>query len=156
VEALLAALEHSTIAEALRFSRWGYAALNAAHILGLSLLVGASTTLNLRLLGLWPGTPRAALARVLVPVAAAGLAIAAGAGAFLFSVQATEYAAIGFLQLKLALVAAGTLSALFAHAVYGYTLERAGDRALRRHALVSLTCWTGALICGRLIAFADT
>ena len=60
VDAVLAAVEASGLATALRFSRgWGYAAVNTAHVLGVALLVGAAVPLALRLLGLWRGVPLA-------------------------------------------------------------------------------------------------
>lgn len=152
---MLAGAEGWAVAEALRTSRWGYAAVNAAHIFGIALLVGASMPLHLRFLGAWPAVPRAALVRVLVPVAAAGLALAVAAGILLFSVRAREYAGIGVLQAKLALVVTGTLSALALHRAHGFLLETASRRRLAVHAAISLVCWTGALACGRLIAFAD-
>lgn len=153
MEALLAALESSDVATYLRAARWGYAAVNAAHILGIALLVGAVLPLNLRLLGLWRGVERAALVRVLVPTAATGLALAAAAGILLFSVQAGDYAALGVFQIKLLLIALGTLSALLAHARHGFLLSTASRRHLAGHAAVSIACWLGALACGRLIAF---
>ncbi len=156
MDALLAALEGTAVAEHLRVSRWGYAAVNTAHILGIGLLVGSTVTLNLRFLGLWSGVPRRLLVRVLVPVAATGLGVALVAGLLLFSVRAQEYAGIGFLQTKLVLVAAGVLSAADLHRAYGFTLEGASDRRLAVHAVISMLCWPGALACGRLIAFADS
>jgi hypothetical protein len=143
------------VATALRGGRWSYAAVNAAHILGIALLYGAITPLNLRLLGLWGGVPREPLARVLVPVAAAGLALAVAAGLLLFATRATEYAGTGFFQAKLALVALGAAGALLLHRTHGLVLHDAPDSVLRRHAILSLACWTGAILCGRLIAFAD-
>jgi len=154
VDALLGAVEATEIARALRGSRWLYAATNAAHIFGIALLVGGIIPLQLRFLGLWPGVPRAALARVLSPVAAAGLALAIMAGMLLFSIRARQYAGIGFLQLKLIFVAVGTVSAIILHRTHGLLLESASDTRLTGHAIVSLTCWIGALVCGRLIAFA--
>jgi hypothetical protein len=154
MEGLLAAIEATGPAEYLRASRWGYAAVNGLHILGIALLVGAIVPLNLRLLGVWRGAPRAMLARVLVPVAATGLALAVTAGAFLFSTRAQEYAGIGFLQAKLALVATGAVAAVLLHRAHGLALERASRRRLALHAVVSTACWLGALACGRLIAFA--
>lgn len=152
MEALLAAVESTALAEYLRGARWSYAAVNGIHVFGIALLVGAIVPLDLRLLGLWRGVPHTTLARVLVPVAATGLAIAVTAGLALFSVRAREYADIGFLQAKLALVAIGTIAALALHSAHGLTLEGAGDRRLA--AALSLCCWLGALACGRLIAFA--
>lgn len=154
MEAFLAGLEATAPAQYLRASRWGYAAVSGAHIFGIALLIGAILPLNLRLLGLWSSIPRANLLRVLVPVAATGLVLAAVTGSFLFSVRAQEYAAIGYFQVKLFLVIVGLLSALVVHRAYGLTLEGASERRLRFHALLSLGSWLGALACGRMIAFA--
>ena len=154
MEALLAALEGTALAGWLREARWGYALVNALHILGIGLLVGAILPLNLRLLGLWRGVPLAALVRVLVPAAATGLGLAVATGLMLFSVRAGEYAGIGFLQAKLVLAAAGAASAIWLHRAHGFLLEDAGPGRLRAHAAASIVCWLGALLCGRLIAFA--
>lgn len=154
MEAFLAALEGTAVAQVLRFSRWGYAAVNAAHIFGIALLVGSIIPLNLRIFGVWRSIPRWMLVRVLVPVAATGLAIAIVAGLLLFSTRASEYGGNEFLQIKLVLVAVGVTSALALHRVHGFLLESAGRRRLIGHAVVSTTCWIGALACGRLIAFA--
>lgn len=148
-------MEATAIAEYLRASRWGYAAVNTAHILGIALLVGAIIPFNLHMLGLWRGVPRVLLARVLLPVAAVGLAIAVTAGTLLFSVRALEYSGIAFLQIKVALVAAGTLSALLLHRAYGWYLNDAPEARLMTHAVLSVVCWIGAVVSGRLIAFVD-
>lgn len=156
MEALLSALESWSFAQFLRHSRWGYAAVNATHIFGIALLIGSVVPLNLRLLGCWRTVAHPVLARILVPVAGSGLAIAVVAGLLLFSVRAVEYAAIGVLQVKLGLVTIGTLSAILLHVRSGFALEKAGKSQLTLHAIVSLICWPGALICGRLIAFIDS
>lgn len=153
MEAFLAALEGTAVAQALRFSRWSYAAVNAAHICGIALLVGSIVPLNLRIFGIWRSVPRWMLVRVLVPVAATGLAIAVTAGLLLFSTRALEYAGNEFLQIKLVLVAVGVTSAIALHRTHGFLLEDAGRGQLIGHAIVSTTCWIGALACGRLIAF---
>jgi hypothetical protein len=154
LEALLAALEMSSWAQHLRASRWGYAAVSTGHVLGIALLVGAVVPLDLRLLGVWRRPAVAELARILVPAAMTGLVLAMATGFLLFSIRAQEYAAVGVLQAKLALILLGTLSALAAHLRYGAGLERAGARELALHGAVSLGCWICALVCGRLIAFA--
>ena len=154
-EEVLAALEGAEFASVLRGARWGYAAVNALHILGIALLVGAIVPLNLRLFGLWRGVPQGFLVRVLVPMAASGLGLTVIAGFLLFAVRAQEYAAIGFLQAKLLLVVVGTLAALEAHRRYGILLEGARRSYLTVHAGISTICWLGALLCGRLIGFAS-
>lgn len=153
MEALLAALEGTALAEILRFSRWGYAAVNTAHIFGIALLVGAIVPLNLRLLGFWKSIPREPLVRVLVPVAMAGLTLAVVAGFLLFTVKPRHYVGLGAFQFKLALVMVGIFGALGLHWMRGFLLRDAPDAVLARHAVLSIVCWTGALICGRLIAF---
>lgn len=155
MDEFLAAIEAGQLARTLRVSRWGYAGVSAAHILGIALLIGATVPLNLRILGLWPDIARATAARLLAPTALAGLILAVTAGAALFSVRATEYAALTVFQAKLALIAVAALSALWASGRYGWHLERATTTELRPHALISLACWLGALLLGRLIAFVD-
>ncbi|MBP5856980.1 DUF2214 domain-containing protein [Marivibrio halodurans] len=153
MEALLAALEGNALAQGLRFSRWGYAAVNTAHVLGIALLVGAILPLDLRLMGLWRRVPLAPLARVLRPTAAVGLLIAAASGALLFATRASEYAALPLLQVKVLLILSGASAALLLHRAAGADLAGAGAGRLRLHGALSLTCWLGALVCGRLLAF---
>lgn len=153
IEALLIDLQASSAAQWLRGARWGYAAVNGAHVLGIAMLVGAILPLDLRLLGVWRGVEREALVRVLVPVAAAGLALAVTAGFCLFAVRATEYAALDVFRIKLVLIVLGASAALLLHARAGWLLRDAAPAYLRLHASLSLICWLGALTCGRLIAF---
>ena len=154
MEALFAALEGTALAQTLRDSRWIYAALNTTHIFAIALLIGAVLPLNLRLLGVWRGVSRAAVVRVLAPVAASGLILALLTGPLLFSVRAREYSSVEFLQLKLVFIAVGVLSALALCRAHGFLLEEAPRTRLIGHAILSTVCWLGALVCGRLIAFA--
>ena len=154
MDAVFAAFEGTALAQGLRVSRWGYAAVNATHIFGIALLVGAILPLDLRLMGMWRSVPVGQLARVLVPVAATGLALAVLMGLALFSVRATEYPELRIFQAKLVLIAVGATSAIMLHAAHGLRLETAGPRRLATAGALSMTCWLGALLCGRMIAFA--
>ncbi|MGH6930129.1 MAG: hypothetical protein ACREEV_17565, partial [Dongiaceae bacterium] len=80
----LAGLEGSALATALRGSTWVYPLVNAGHIAGIALLFGAIASFDLRLMGAWRLVPLDGLSRVLVPLAATGLVIAAVAGSLLF------------------------------------------------------------------------
>jgi hypothetical protein len=151
LEGLLDAVYASAIAEWLRFSRWGYASVNAAHILGLSLLVGAIVPLDLRLLGAWRSVPLASLIAVLTPVAASGLALAMVTGALLFATRANEYATVLLFLVKMGLVAVGTIHALSAHR--GKGLEALTISARHRVALTSMLVWLCVLVAGRMLAF---
>jgi len=155
VDGLLADIALSDLATAFRRSRWLYAAANTAHITGIALLVGAILPLDLRFMGVWKSIPRGALVRVLVPTAAAGLALTVAAGLLLFAVRAPEYAGHPVFQVKLALITVGAGSAIATHIVHGLWLPRAGDALLAKVGALSMTCWLGALVAGRLIAFVD-
>lgn len=155
MDGLLTALSQSDIAIYLRFSRWGYAAVNTAHVLGIALLVGSAVPLDLRLMGAWRRIAHRDLARVLVPVAGAGLAIAVITGFLLFSVRAGEYASLNVFRVKMALLALGAVSAVSAHLWFGRWLETASRRQLFRMGAVSLMCWLCVLVAGRMIAFSD-
>lgn len=153
MDGLLVALAASDIATTLRFSRWLYAVVNTAHVLGIALLVGAILPLDLRLIGLWPGVAQDGLVRVLVPVAACGLTLALTTGPLLFSVRAPEYADLTVFQVKLVLVATGVVSALALHLSYGLLLKGASRARLVSAGVLSMSCWLGALAAGRMIAF---
>lgn len=156
MEVLLSALEATWWAQSLRSARWGYAMVSAAHVLGIALLVGAILPLDLRLLGLWRTIAHETIARVLVPMAIAGLVLALASGFLLFAVRATEYGAVGIVWLKLSLIVAGASSALIAHRRHGIWLSAVGPRQSALVGSISLACWIGALLCGRLIAFVGS
>lgn len=142
--------------EALKFSRYGYSVLNTAHVLGVALLVGAILPLDLRLMGSWRGVERRALARVLVPVAAAGLILALMSGPILFAVRATDYIQVTLFGWKFGLIALGAALAILLHIRAGWWLEGASDRRAAVHGAASLGCWLGALVCGRMVAYFPT
>jgi hypothetical protein len=150
---LLTALQQSYVASYFRSSRWGYAALNAAHIFGIGLLIGSTIPLSLRLIGVWPTIGRQHLARVLVPIAVVGLTIALVTGVLLFSVRAVEYAGLLVFRVKMSLVLLGIISAAAAHLRNGIWLDRSNRTRLPEVGLTSILCWASALVAGRLIAF---
>ena len=151
---MFAALEGTALAQTLRGSRWLYAGVNAAHIFAIALLIGSVVPLNLRLLGVWRGISREVVVRVLAPVAASGLVLALLTGPLLFAVRAREYSGVEFLQLKMIFIAVGVLSTLALCRTHGFLLKDAPRARLAGHAVLSTVCWLGALVCGRLIAFA--
>lgn len=156
VEGVFAAIEALPPVEALRFSRWSYAAANAGHVLGVALLVGGALPLSLRLLGFWPGVARQGLTRILAGTAGTGLALAVFTGLLLFATRATEYAAHPLLPFKLAFIAAGATSAAYMHWRFGWDLNDAPGHSLKRAAVISFIAWIVTLVLGRFIAFVGT
>lgn len=154
---LLAALEATSFAVALRTSVWVYPLLNAAHVLGLALLVGAIVPLDLRLLGYWRSIPLTPLWHVLAASAAAGAAIAAVTGSLLFAARATEYAASMWFLAKMAAFGIGIVNAI---ALRRSSARRnwpkdidAAPTGAKLAAGLSIAAWMTTLVLGRLIGY---
>ena len=149
---ILAALQGSALAAALRGSTWLYPLVNAGHIAGIALLFGAIAVLDLRLLGAWRATPLPLLSRIVTPVAASGFALAAVAGSLLFIVKAKDYAGSTLFQAKMVLVALA-----LANVLAFFTLQRRARPApaalLPLSGAASLTLWLAVLVLGRLVGY---
>jgi hypothetical protein len=142
-------------AELLRASATVYLLVNAAHILGLALLVGAILPLDLALLGL-VRIPLPVVAPFSSRVAAAGLALAALTGLTLLSVRPAEYLANPAFQAKMALLALAFGNIALQHAGSAWRRVLAGEPpspAARAIALASATLWLAVLVAGRWIGF---
>ncbi len=151
MDILLTGVAGTSLADWMRLSRWGYAGVNALHVLGIALLVGAITSLDLRLLGWHRRLPLAPLRRLLQPVALAGFSLALGAGLLLFLADPIGYAAMPLFWLKLSLIAIAIANALALNLYPG--VEHASPRRLRLAGGLSLLLWLAALACGRFLAF---
>lgn len=144
------------VAAFLRQSVWAYPVLNAVHIFSMGLIFGAITTLDLRLLGVFPDTPVAALARPLVRVAQTGVVLTLLSGFFLFSVQPANYLANSAFQIKLLLLTLAILNAILVHQLPSWQramTENIVAPALVAAALLSLLLWIMTIMAGRWIAF---
>lgn len=154
---LLEALGHWPGALWLQRSGTAYLFVNAAHILGIGLLVGAILPLDLRLAGLIRGAPLAALAPFLTRAAAFGLALALLTGLWLFTVKPLEYAANPAFLWKLALLALALANIALQHQGAALARAVAEERVpgrVRASALASFSLWLAVLLAGRWIGFA--
>ncbi|NWG88208.1 MAG: hypothetical protein HXY26_12010, partial [Hydrogenophilaceae bacterium] len=102
--ALLAWLESTAFAAAMRQWLWLYPIVEIAHIAGIALAVGSIAMFDLRVLGLSRTLPVRALARHLLPWTWAGFAIVAATGAMMFTAHATEFWSNPAFAVKLALI----------------------------------------------------
>jgi hypothetical protein len=135
----------------LQQSATAYLFVNAAHILGIAVLLGAILPLDLRLLGFFRTYPVEVLAPFLVRCAAVGLSLALLAGAWLFSVKPDEYLANPAFRWKLALLALALINVGFQHRGTRGSLHL--SPAVRVRAGVSLCLWACVLVAGRWIGF---
>lgn len=132
-----------------------YLLVNASHILGIALLIGAILPLDLRLLGIFRSVPVAILAPVLSRMAGLGLALALVTGAWLFTVRPVEYARNAAFLWKLGLLALALANIALQHRSAAYARALAGEitAAVRWRAGASITLWLSVLLAGRWIGF---
>ena len=161
---LLSQLAATVFATALRESIWVYPLVNAAHILGICLLIGAIIPLDLRLLGFFRAVVTVrALAHVLVPVAMFGLALAAITGGAMFTVSPLDYVRTDVFLIKIGLIGVGLINIAFVRMNASWREIVDADlsimnrtepgRRLRIAAGVSLAVWLTVLVCGRLVGY---
>ena len=134
----------------LQQSATAYLFVNAAHILGLAVLLGAILPFDLRLLGFFRRFPVEVLGPFLVRCAAAGLGLALVTGAWLFSVKPEEYLANTAFRLKLVLLAFALVNIGLQHRSPVFMRRPA---AARVRAGLSLCLWLSVLVAGRWIGF---
>ena len=147
---LLAWLEQSALARALKTSFVVYPLVNAAHIAAIGTLFAGVLLMDLRILGRFQAIPAEPFVALLRRVALTAFAFAAATGVLMFSIRATEYAAISVFLAKMALIALAGLNFL----LFIRIAARDPDApALRTLAMLSIMLWAAVLICGRFIGF---
>lgn len=138
----------------LRGSGTAYLFVNAAHILGLALTLGAVLPLDLRLLGLARRAPLDILAPFLIRCAATGLVLAILTGLWLFSVKPSDYLGNAAFLWKLGLLILAVLNIALQHGNPAFAGGRiARTLRTRLHAAMSLLLWLGVLLAGRWVGF---
>lgn len=158
LETWAAALHASALSQALRASIWLYPLVNTGHVVGIALLFGAIAPLDLRLMGCWKSVPLHHLARVAVPVAVAGLLLAAGTGSLLFATRPLDYVHEPLFGLKMALLAAAIFNALLLRRSLPWQLLGVVAGAPWRPTwavagAASVALWLGVITAGRLIGY---
>lgn len=136
-------------------SLWAYPLVLTAHTVGMSLLVGASAVVDLRLLGVAPQVPLAPLAAVFRALWS-GAAISLLSGLLLFGADASTKGAttVFFVKLGCIAVAIGVARRL-EHTVNGRdgSSESAVPARVRLFAVLSLLLWASAITAGRFMAY---
>ncbi|MDO9420952.1 MAG: DUF2214 domain-containing protein [Herminiimonas sp.] len=134
-----------------------YLFVNATHILGIGLLLGAILPLDLLLLRSTHRPDLSTLGPFLVRVAAAGTAVAVTTGLWLFSVKPVEYSENPAFLFKAALLVLALCNiALQYRGEHFETALRTGQPSLqvRTLAAASAILWLSVLVAGRWIGFA--
>lgn len=134
----------------IRESVWLYPALEIVHLVGVGLLLGNLVLFELRMLGLGRSIDVAPLARLALPIAVLGFALAALSGLTMFASQPLELMPNRAFRWKMALVLLAGLNAAWFHARGSLARH---DGVARAQAVGSLAIWIMVLACGRLIAY---
>lgn len=151
LDAAFGALEQVSAVAALRNSAYAYPLVNSAHVIGIALLFGAIVPLDLQLAG-WrrSAVGTEVVARLLLPVAIAGLVLAVCAGLLLFATDARAYAGSTLFRIKMACVAAAVANAL---ALRRVEWRAKPSRRVAAAGTASACLWLAAIVLGRLVGF---
>ena len=134
-------------------SLFAFPGILAAHTVGLGLLAGLTTALDLRLLGGAPSIPPIAFARFL-PIMWFGLWLNVVTGLALVLAYPTKALTNPVFYLKLLLITGGLL--LLRATLRRLREEPAISGRTKLLAAVSLVVWAAAIVAGRLLAYTCT
>jgi hypothetical protein len=160
IPALLASLESSSLAVAIRTTMAAFALVEAAHVIGLTLVFGTIMVIDLRLLGLaWTRRPFSLIADEVLRWTWIAFAISAVTGVLMFITNAAAYYTNWYFRAKmLLLVLAGVNMVFFEitdrRSVLKWDRERSAPLAGRIVAAASLAIWIGVIFLGRWVAYA--
>jgi hypothetical protein len=156
--AALGALESTSFSTWLRESPslLAFPLMLSLHAIGMGLAAGINGAIALRILGVAPGVPVGEM-EPFVRVMWAGFWMNAASGVGLLIAYPTKALTNPDFYLKLTLIALAlvTVRALNRR-VFGAPESREATPIVRRLAAASLTCWAGAIIAGRLLAYTYT
>jgi hypothetical protein len=137
-------------------SIWGYSLILTLHTIGLSILVGISFALDLRLLGFAQDSPVKPYERYF-PLMWVGFWMNAISGVLLLMADATVKTMNPVFWIKLALIALAMWNLLIARKKLFRTGTDAATTALPHNAkllaVISILLWVGATTAGRLMAY---
>jgi hypothetical protein len=152
-------LEQTSVGTTIRESLWLFPVIETVHIFGIILLVGATSILDLRLMGLtFRDEPVSKLAKRFLPWAWAGFLIQVVTGGLLFSSEATKmYGNAGFQYKMVMILIAGVNAYVFHSLAYQSVGKWDNDPvapvSARIAGLLSILLWFGIVAAGRWIAY---
>ena len=150
----LEAIEQLAFVRGLKASFVVYPIVNALHIMSIGALLTSVLLMDLRIVGAFRSLPHAAFVALLRRIAIVAFAGALVTGSLLFSVKASEYAAMPIFLAKMALILAAGVNFL---AFMRLSRARGGDQSaggtVTILAVLSPVLWTSVLFAGRFIGF---
>ncbi|MER9433233.1 hypothetical protein [Mesorhizobium sp. M0408] len=152
MDGFFAGIEQLAFARGLKASFVAYPIVNALHILSIGALLTTIWLMDLRILGAFRSLPQAPFVALLRRTALAAFGGALVTGSLLFSVRASEYAAMPIFLAKMTLILlAGANFLVFMRGARGGDQSAGGAATML--AVLSLVLWTSVLFAGRFIGF---
>jgi hypothetical protein len=152
-------LEQTTVGTTIKESLWLFPIIETVHIFGIILLVGATSILDLRLMGLaFRDESVSRLGGRFLPWAWAGFITQVTTGLLLFSSEATKmYVNTGF-QIKMLLILTAGINVLVFHSITYQSVDQWDNDPVapfgaRVAGLISILLWFGIVAAGRWIAY---
>jgi hypothetical protein len=152
-------LEQTTVGSNVRESLWLFPIIETLHIFGIILLVGGTSVLDLRLLGLaFREEPVSKLARQFLPWAWTGFVIQVCTGLLMFASEATKmYGNVAF-EIKMVLIVAAGVNAFVFHSLAYQSIgkwerEPVAPISARIAGTLSILFWFAIVSAGRWIAY---
>lgn len=140
----------------LQSSGTAYLFVNAAHILGIALLVGSIIPLDVLLARNASAGELQILARILPRFACWGLGLAGLTGLWLFTVRPFDYVGNPAFLFKLAILVLAMANIAWQHFSVDWLHVQRGkgtSHAVQLRAITSIVLWLSALLAGRWIGF---
>ncbi|MCM2439450.1 hypothetical protein HGO34_06935 [Agrobacterium vitis] len=135
-----------------RSSVWAYPIASWVHLVGLAMLFGTITAVDLGLIGIAKNLRTQTIRSTLIPMALTGFGIAVASGLLLFAPAAREYANSSYFLVKIGLIVVAGANAILLH----QALRRGvPDTAIGCKLLgtASIAIWGMVIFCGRMLAF---
>ena len=143
-------IEESALGLYVRESLWGFAIALSLHAVGMAMVLGVVVVTNLRVLGYVKEIPVLSYSG-LFATAWLGFAINLGSGLMLYTSHATEYTFQVVFILKMSLL---LLGGILMKVMMNFIRADGDHFKIRVMSGICLASWVGAVITGRLMAYA--
>ncbi|MER8523298.1 hypothetical protein NKI48_34470 [Mesorhizobium sp. M0644] len=154
MDGFFAGIEQLALVRGLKASFVAYPIVNALHIMSIGALLTSVWLIDLRILGAFRSLPQAAFVALLRRTALGAFGGALVTGSLLFSVRASEYAAMPIFLAKMTLILlAGANFLVFMRLCRARGGDEPAGGTVTILAVLSLVLWTSVLFAGRFIGF---
>lgn len=146
-------LVDTPLAEWVNSSAFIWPTLESIHFVSLCVLMGSILVIDLRLIGFYR-QPCASIVRFMIRLSLMAFAVNLVTGLLFFTGNTFKYTDNPAFELKLFLIMAAGLNALFYRVRLSHLVETAEvSRSSIAVGYLSLLLWSGVIVCGRMITF---